>query len=341
MSKRWRYTMRRWRVKRCISALVICLIGSMLLSGCGDSDAERYWQDYHHTLASALALDPIPRDAPGNIGAFPERRARLFDIPEIRQGFLGIYALRECRITALVAAHNNQLGRVAPPSQQWLYERELWQRLSGCWNTAVPEGLAAGDRQRLRRLTLTKTQQLPYVSWNALFDSNEWKKSFARASRPVDFTRVDIHPSIEAVNYLQQMVRHQFSRTWEQDSAKLEQQLKTLRKRPLTAQTLRTLMLATQRLNEATAALNTASPTRCLPVWPPGYITTTRHSAKRWLTAVDALFDSLPVSSPRAIRTYRKRWLSLDNPRAPWQAFQATLIKHHAARLRFRLCRNE
>lgn len=321
-----------------LPALIACLTGSMLLSGCGDSSAERYWQDYHRTLADALALDAIPRRAPGNIGAFPKRRERLFDIPEVREGLLGIYALRECRITALVAAHNNQLGRVAPPSQQWLYERALWQRLSGCWNTSVPAGLATADRQRLHRLTLTKTQQLPYASWNALFDSNEWEKSFARASQPVDFRRVDIRPPLGAVNYLQRMVRHQFSRTWEQDSGTLEQQLKMLRKRPLTAQTLRTLMLATQRLREATAALNTATPTRCLPAWDSGYIAATRHSARRWLTAVNALFDSLPVTPPNAMRAYRKRWLSLDNQRAPWPAFQAALIEHHAARFRFPAC---
>ncbi|SHM43291.1 DUF3080 family protein [Vreelandella subglaciescola] len=328
-----------WRSGRKILAFTACLTGGLLLSGCGDSDAERYWQDYHRTLESALALDAIPRRAPDNIGAFPERRARLFDLPEVREGLIGIYALRECRITALVAAHNNQLGRVAPPSQQWLYQRALWQRLSGCWNTPVPDGLATVDRQRLHRLTLTKTQQLPYASWNALFDSSEWEKSFARASHPVDFTRVDIRPALGAVNYLQRMVRHQFSRSWEQDSGTLEHQLKILRKRPLTAQTLRTLMLATQRLREATATLNTTTPTRCLPAWDMGYIAATRHSARRWLTAVNALFDSVPVTPPNAMHTYRQRWLSLDNQRAPWSAFKTALVEHHSARFRFPACR--
>lgn len=326
---------------RWLLALCAGLAGSILLSGCGDSDAERYWQKYHHTLAGAGALDAIVRSSPGNIGAFPERRERLFEIAETREGLLNIYALRQCHITSLVAARNNQLGRVAPPSQQWLYERELWQRLSGCWNTPVPDDLAASDRQRLRRLTLSKTRQLPYASWNALFDSSEWEKSFARASQPVDFNRVDIHPSLGAVNYLQRMVRHQFSRTWLQDSGTLEHQLKILRERPLTAQTLRTLMLATQRLHEATAALHPTNPIRCLPAWNVNPITAIRHSARRWLTEVNALFDSFPLTPPKAMQAYRHRWLSLDNPHAPWPAFQASLIEHHAIRLRFPPCENK
>ncbi|MFP3457824.1 DUF3080 family protein, partial [Psychrobacter sp. SIMBA_152] len=50
------------------------------------------------------------------------RQQRLIEVPETRDGMLKIYALRECQITSLIAARNNQLGRVAPPSQQWLYE---------------------------------------------------------------------------------------------------------------------------------------------------------------------------------------------------------------------------
>lgn len=329
------------RLGRKALVLTACLTGSLLLSGCGNSDAEHYWQEYHGTLVDALALEAIPSRSPSNIGAFPKRRERLFDIAETREGFLDVYALRQCHITSLVAARNNQLGRVAPPSQRWLYERELWQRLSGCWNTPVPDSLASDDRKRLRRLTFTKTRQLPYASWNALFDSSEWEKSFARASQPIDFRRVDIRPAIQAVTYLQRMVHHQFSRTWKQDSGKLEQQLKTLRHRPLTAQTLRTLMLATQRLGEATAALNTAAPTRCLPTWDVSYIAATRQSARRWLTAVNTLFDSFPVMPPNAMLDYRQRWLSLHNRQAPWRAFTTALVEHHAARLRFPLCHSK
>ncbi|GAB2724020.1 DUF3080 family protein [Halomonas garicola] len=327
--------------RRLIRRLAVAPAIALLLAGCGDGGVEQRWVDYHRALEQALGIAPIARSAPSNIGKLPGRRNRLFNIEETREGMLNVYALRECRIVSLVAGRNNQLGRVAPPSQQWLYERELWQRLSGCWNTQVPRGLADNDRQRLRRLTLTKTRQLPYVSWNALFDSDEWEKSFARASHAIDFSRADIRSDLEALDYLTAMVRHQFSREWEQDSGRLEENLKTLRARPLTAQTLRTLMLATRRLHEATAALHKAPPGRCLPPGPTLAIDATRHKAGQWLNAVKALFDSLPVTPPGAMKAYRQRWLSLDNPRAPRASFQAALIEHHAVRMRLSPCSDE
>ncbi|WNK19211.1 DUF3080 family protein [Halomonas piscis] len=329
--------MPRRPVRRLAAAPAIAL----LLAGCGDSGVEQRWADYHRALEQSLDTAPIVRSSPTNISKLPRRRDRLFDIEDTREGILDVYALRKCRIVSLVAGRNNQLGRVAPPSQQWLYERKLWQRLSGCWNTPVPDGLADDDRQRLRRLTLTKTRQLPYVSWNALFDSEEWEKSFARASHAIDFSQANIAPDLAALDYLTAMVRHQFSREWVPDSGRLEQQLKTLRSRPLTAQTLRTLMLAAQRLDEATAALRQAPSGHCLPSRQPPALDATRKKAGQWLSAVNALFESLPVTPPPAMKSYRRRWLSLDNPKAPWASFQAALNEHHAERLRFQPCPDE
>ncbi len=154
--------MTRWR-KRSLTIML-----STLLAGCGDDLAEQQWQRYHQQLADDLAQSAIERTDPVNIGDFPERSERLIDVPETRDSMLNVYALRECQITSLVAARNNQLGRVAPPSQQWLYERTLWQRLSACSNSEVPEQLSDEDRARLDQLTATKTAQLPAVSWNAI-----------------------------------------------------------------------------------------------------------------------------------------------------------------------------
>ncbi|WP_374694484.1 DUF3080 family protein [Halomonas sp. SpR8] len=79
-----------------------------LLVGCGDNAAEQQWQSYHKQLADDLAQADIERADPINIGDFPERSDRLIDIPETRDSLLNVYALRECQITSLVAARNNQ-----------------------------------------------------------------------------------------------------------------------------------------------------------------------------------------------------------------------------------------
>lgn len=319
----------------------LALVLSVLLAGCGDSPAEQQWQAYHQQLANDLAQADIERTAPVNIGAFPDQRDRLIDIPETRDSMLNVYALRECQITSLIAARNNQLGRVAPPSQQWLYERTLWQRLSTCWNSGVAEQLSDEDRTRLQQLTATKTSQLPAVSWNAIFDSSEWVKSFSRASQPL--SNVDeaiIEDQLNAIDYLQKMTDHQFDLDWQQNSATLENHLKTLQERPLTAEVLRALLLASQRLMEANALLAQQSDdaTRCLSHWESQPLERLANTAKQWLTVINRLIDAQQVNKPIAIQHYQERWLSLQNTQAPWGQFQQARAEHRALRARFATC---
>jgi hypothetical protein len=316
------------------------------LTGCDQGgEAEGVWQAYHQQLSRALNTDDIERSPPPNIGAFPERQSVLFDISETRESLLSVYALRECNITSLVAARNNQLGRVAPPSQQWLYERELWQRISHCWNTDIPGELSDENRERLRDITLIKTTQLPYVSWNAIFDSSEWEKNFSRASQPLSAIELSLPPEksditagLKSLHYLRTMTLHQFDRQWQQDSSQLEGHLKTLQERPLTAELLRSLMLATQRLDEATALLHFADQSRCLPTWEHTYLDQLKQRAYTWLSQIATLIDSHPVTPPVKWQRYYRRWLSLEAPDAPWKAFQHALTTHTAARREFSGC---
>ncbi|XKH61803.1 DUF3080 domain-containing protein [Halomonas sediminis] len=314
-----------------------------LLAGCGEPGAEAPWVAYHQQLVKDLQGPPLERHTPSNIGAFPERKARLFNITETRESLPNVYALRECHITSLIAARNNQLGRMAPPSQHWLYERELWQRLSGCWNTAVPDNLNEEDRSRLHRLTLRKTQQLPLVSWNTLFDSSEWEGNFSRASHaidPEDLMVISAH--LEAVTYLHRMILHQFNRQWEQDSSTLEGHLQTLQQRPLSAEIMRALLLATQRLEEGTDYLKQYgnAQTMCLTPWKDNGLDNLAEHSREWLEAVNALFTVHPVMPPKALRDYRQRWLSLNSESAPWSAFQLARKQHQETRAHFTGCQS-
>lgn len=317
-------------------ALTLCA----LLVGCGDNHADQWWQAYHQQLADDLSIDDIEHAVPDNIGAFPERQARLIGIPETRDSLLNVYALRECQITSLIAARNNQLGRVAPPSQQWLYERTLWQRLSTCSNSAVPDQLSDEHKARLYQLTMTKTEQLPSVSWNAIFDSSEWEHSFSRASQPLIIADVtDVSRHLEAIDYLQQMTHHQFDTSWQQDSSTLENHLKTLQERPLTAEVLRALLLATQRLTEANALLAQHSGTsQCLSRWEPQPVERLANTAYQWLTAINGLIDAQLVDKPMVIQRYQARWLSLNNNQAPWGQFQQAHLEHETLRAGFTAC---
>lgn len=326
---------------RCLAGLLI----AALLVGCGGSgEGEALLTSYQRDLAEALGQpEPQPTD-PVNIGAFPDRRERLFDIPETREGMLDVYALRECHITSLVAARNNQLGRVAPPSQRWIYELELWRRLHACWHSEVPAALSKNSRDRLARLTMAKTEQLPLVSWNTLFDSDEWTGSFSRASSPLEpDSSAAMEGQLAAIEWLHAATLNQFSQEWQHESSTLEGHLDTLRRRPLTAEVLRALLLAERRLGEANALLEASlvDSAGCQPFTETGtelkslfqqqptveWLDNLEAQANRWLGAVDALLES-HVPPPEAVAHYRDRWLSLDNPEAPLPAFLAARDEH-------------
>lgn len=315
-----------------------------LLAGCGKNTAEQPWVAYHEQLATDLNLPTaIERSPPRNIGAFPDRHSRQVHVPEIRESLLNVYALRECQITSLVAARNNQLGRVAPPSQQWLYERTLWQRLSSCWNSEAVSELSDENRERLETLTLQKTAQLPAVSWNAIFESAEWEKSFSRASEPFNPpSTADFSQQLASLKYLYQMVVNQFSREWQQDSTTLENHLKTLQERPLTAEFLRSLLLAEQRLSEANNVLSeqplSDDDDTCLQPWDDTWLTSLEQHAEQWLISINQLFDAHNITTPESIAEYQYTWLSMSNPSAPWQQFQTAQATHEQLRDRFPTC---
>lgn len=340
--------------RRCGTWGLVALLG-LLLAGCGESDSEALLHDYQQRLAETLAREAPPRSAPDNIAVFPDHDQRLFEIAETREGMLDVYALRECHIANLVAGRNNQLGKVAAPSQRWLYELQLWRRLSGCWNSEVPDALSDDDRDRLARLTATKTDQLPRVSWNALFASEEWVKNFSRASSPLSPEALgEAEPRSAALSYLREATLHQFDRDWVPDSATLEGHLKTLQERPLSAELLRTLLLAEQRLAEASTLIEgvlegddgeacRGAPDRLadspeaarLTAW----LNDLDRAARHWLEALEALFE-VHVTPPPAVTDYRRRWLSLTHPEAPLPAFTTARDRHVALRNRLvRYCR--
>ncbi|MBZ9560471.1 MULTISPECIES: DUF3080 family protein [unclassified Modicisalibacter] len=360
MTRRPWQAIERPRRRRLPALLPGVLLLGALLAGCqGGSEADHRLIDYQQRLAAALGVEAPATPPPRNIAAFPGRDARRFTIDEIREGLLDVYALRRCGIVRLVAQRNSQLGKVAAPSQRWLYELALWRQLQACWNDTSADDLAKDDRQRLADLLARKTRQLPRASWNGLFDSSEWTGNFSRASAPLPPGGIpSLEAQLAALGYLRRMVLHQYDPRWTPDSATLENHLKALRDAPLTARILRSLLLATRRLDDLdqVIAARLADPAFCAPdtaAEPPvderlaaaldgqesqrlrADLDSLARDAQRWLTAVDALLSAFTVSRP-AIDAYRRHWLSLTHPEAPWPAFRTARAQHAALRERLR-----
>lgn len=333
----------------CRSLVAVAL--TLVLAGCDGSGAsDLLLRDYHEALAERLDMAPLSHARPRNIGAFPELRERRLSIPETRESMLDIYALRECHITTLVAERNSTLGRVAPASQRWQYELELWQRLERCLASEAAGRLAPEDLARLERLATTKRRQLPLATWNGLFGSEEWAKSFSRVSSPLEpDTLAPPSDQLAALDYLYRLSRAPLETGLPlPDPEALESHLQALNDHPYTAQLLRTLILAEQRLKEANALLDAAlsSPGHCssggfdagLRQTPESqrladWIAALDDAASLWLESLTPLFESVEAP-PKAVQEYRRAWLSRQETEAPFSRFRHSWQGHLERRRR-------
>ncbi|SDO89981.1 Protein of unknown function [Halomonas shengliensis] len=340
-------TMRTLPDPRRLAAPLLAL-ATLGLGGCAEDAGEALLRDYQQELAERLERPPPEPAAPDNIGAFPELRERRVAIPEVREGLLDVYALRECHITTLVAERNSTLGRVAPASERWRYELTLLERLESCLDGEVAERLAEADLARLKRLAATKREQLPAATWNGLFASEEWADSFSRVSSPLPADALAPPPAQrEALAYLRRLSLAPFDpQLSHPDPEALEGHLQALRERPYTAELLRTLVLAERRLAEATALLETrlAEEASC----PTGgfrapleqaaagpaladWLVRLESAAETWLTDLGPLFTTLETPPP-AVAAYQREWLSREHAEAPLPAFRRALATHRERR---------
>ncbi|WP_106478552.1 DUF3080 family protein [Phytohalomonas tamaricis] len=331
---------------------ILLLSSLVLLEGCSERHpADALLVDYQQRVSRALETSMPEPAIPPNFEALPAREARLFELEPLRTGMLDIYALRECGLVSLVAARNNQLGKVAVPSHRWVYELTLWRVLYGCKNSQVPERLSPNNRANLDRFLTLKTEQLPYISWNALFDSREWVESFTRSALPIAPEEdLPLTSSIQALDYLRYATAHQFDSDWQPEVTTIDAQFHVLDNNLLSARLLRSLLLVTQRLDELSTVMEKRLETR--PICYRGhsnpqadilynvflhyyvgrvqpYLALTQRSSQQWFSAVNALLDQHTVSRPE-VAHYQQRWLSFDTPHAPWQRYQHAMSRHIA-----------
>ena len=123
---------------------------SLLLIGCQRAkDVDYLWQDYGQRLSNVIerpytAADFVPQQI-----SKPKPVVR----PSQSISILETLSLNHCQLGPLIAEQNSSLGKVAPPSQQLIYQIRFIQLAPACIDT-----LEAGPLQR--KLTQAHQQYL-------------------------------------------------------------------------------------------------------------------------------------------------------------------------------------
>ncbi|WP_341503877.1 DUF3080 family protein [Gallaecimonas sp. GXIMD4217] len=151
------------------------LLAGLLLCGCERSGGPLV--DYPQRLANVLDVphepSPLPVLAAGGGRPWAAPQA------EITIGLTELYALRKCNLGALIGARNSALGKVAPPSQRFLYEVELLHGLNHC------DQAPAKTRQLAERLAAQKAPALPLAAWHLVSQDDAFRRNWRHGVAPL------------------------------------------------------------------------------------------------------------------------------------------------------------
>lgn len=211
-----------------------------------DSMLDEYVTRVGRVLDVEVALSPVP-PAP----ALPRLRERTRPLPEFRVGmrdFLGLYG---CGLQHVVGARNSGLGRVMHPSSRLEYELRFIRTADECLPRLERSQLA----DRLEAVTAAKREALADVAWNAVWGTREVEDLFTRSQGAlrIGVDRNAVGNMAEALHRMERSVTRVLRGELDVDVGALDAVYQRWLSQPLAGQVIRSALLLTVRLNDATA----------------------------------------------------------------------------------------
>ncbi len=228
--------------------LAIIALG-LFVAGCQPfSQPESMLDEYNRRLARVLdvelELTPVPA-AP----KFPGSRDRVREIEPISISMLDFLGLYGCELQHVVGERNSILGRVAHPLTRLDYERRFIIAAETCSETIKREGLA----ERLVEASAFKREALAAAAWNAVWGSREIENHFSRArgALPMGLDRARLSVSVQNAHLLERRIGALLDGELDQDLGALDAVYQRWNHDPLAGQALRSAILVSTRLDDA------------------------------------------------------------------------------------------
>lgn len=90
------------------------------------------FENYLDRLANVAEVDIDEAIAPPAVPPYPRPRDIALPIDDIRIGVITYLEMTRCGLVGEISARNNSLGRVQRESGRFLYELNLFRKLSEC-----------------------------------------------------------------------------------------------------------------------------------------------------------------------------------------------------------------
>ncbi len=329
---------------------IVILVVAILIAGCDPfAQPESMLDEYNQRLARVLdaeaQLSPVPT-APG----FPRMRERVHKIEPISIGMLDFLGLYGCELQHVVGERNSSLGRVAHPLTRLDYERRFIIAAETCSQTIEREALG----ERLVEVTALKRTSLADAAWNAVWGSREIESHFTRARGPlpVRFDPYQLNVSAQNASRLEHRIHSLLDGDLEQDVLALDPVYQRWRNDPLFGQALRSAILVTTRLNDATALIEQRLRDR--PLCPAGrpnrqaeimrnlfgavyadevqpYLASVQRVRRELLPPLLAMSELGNQSPSETFERYVAAVLDESNEDNHWRAFDQAIARHTSA----------
>ena len=173
----------------------------LLALGCSDKPSELN-QEYQQRLLNTLELEHQPSANLSN----PTLEKVPLPESDITISVLDIASLGHCKVTNLIAQHNNQLGKVSYPSERLKYHIRFIQLAPACADhPKTSEKVAAA----LTTAVTEKTAQLPHYFMHMMSFERELQVLGVLTRDEVPIDNVSLHgKTLEAIEQLAEMASH-------------------------------------------------------------------------------------------------------------------------------------
>jgi hypothetical protein len=162
--------------------VIILLLG---LAGCSRESPEAMFENYLDRLANVTEIELDEAVAPPAVPPYPRARDIILPVDDIRIGVITYLEMTRCGLVGEISSRNSSLGRVQRESGRFLYELNVFRKLSEC--EARLHGSEKDEEfgRKIDSLRQAKADNLPRVFWNATVAAKEFRIFMDTATNPL------------------------------------------------------------------------------------------------------------------------------------------------------------
>jgi len=155
------------------------------LAGCSGDSPEAMFGNYFDRLSNATGIELDEAAAPPAVPPYPRARDIVLPVDDIRIGVIAYLEMTRCGLVGEISARNSSLGRVQRESGRFLYELNVFRKLSECETRLQGTDEDREFARKIESLRQTKADTLPRVFWNATFPAREFRVFMDTATDPL------------------------------------------------------------------------------------------------------------------------------------------------------------